>query len=282
MNTSNNSNKPTVKALIITGFGINCEEEMAAAYTMAGASPQIVHLNALLTGQVSIQDYDVLNFPGGFSFGDDLASGKVVSNKIKYKKLPSGKVLMDEIKDFLAAGKYILGVCNGFQMLVRMGLLPNTSRQVEAEATLAQNNSGHFEDRWVYCKVHNHTNTPFLKGIQKMALPVRHGEGKLLFLDKKVETAVVDKKLNCLTYCDAAGQPVSAYPANPNGSTLNCAGLSDPTGQVFGLMPHPEAYLSLYNHPNWGQIKRAQPQQDEKGEGLQIFTNIVQHIRAKK
>lgn len=271
-----------VNALIITGFGINCEEEMAAAYTMAGATPTIVHLNALLMGQVSIHDYDLLNFPGGFSFGDDLASGKVVSNKIKYKKLPSGKVLMEEIRVFLAAGKYILGVCNGFQMLVRMGLLPNTNRQVEAEATLAQNNSGHFEDRWVYCKVHNKTNTPFLKGIKKMALPIRHGEGKLLLLDKTVEKAVVEQGLNCLTYCDENGAPVSAYPANPNGSTLNCAGLSDPSGQVFGLMPHPEAFLSLYNHPNWGQIKRSQPAHDEKGEGLQIFTNIVQHIRQQK
>ncbi|MGH1335490.1 MAG: phosphoribosylformylglycinamidine synthase subunit PurQ [Aureispira sp.] len=282
MNTKNSITTPPVKALIITGFGINCEEEMAAAYTMAGATPVIVHLNGLLTGQVSIHDYDLLNFPGGFSFGDDLASGKVVSNKIKYKKLPSGKVLMDEINTFLAAGKYILGVCNGFQMLVRMGLLPNTNRQVEAEATLAQNDSGHFEDRWVYCKVNNQTNTPFLKGIQQMALPIRHGEGKLLLLDKTVETAVVDKGLNCLTYCDAEGRPVSVYPANPNGSTLNCAGLSDPSGQVFGLMPHPEAYLSLYNHPNWGQIKRTQPEHDEKGEGLQIFTNIVQHIRQQK
>lgn len=282
MNTKHSSTAPTVKALIITGFGINCEEEMAAAYTMADATPTIVHLNALLTGQVSIHDYDLLNFPGGFSFGDDLASGKVVSNKIKYKKLPSGKVLMDEIKAFLGAGKYILGVCNGFQMLVRMGLLPNTNRQVEAEATLAQNNSGHFEDRWVYCKVNNKTNTPFLKGIKKLALPVRHGEGKLLFLDKKVETAVVNQGLNCLTYCDAAGTGTSTYPANPNGSTLNCAGLSDPSGQVFGLMPHPEAYLSLYNHPNWGQIKRKQPNIDKKGEGLQIFTNIVQHIRQQK
>lgn len=282
MSIANNLNQPSVKALIITGFGINCEEEMAAAYQMAGATPTIVHLNALLTGRVSIHDYEVLNFPGGFSFGDDLASGKVVSNKIKYKKLPSGKVLMDEIKDFLAAGKYILGVCNGFQMLVRMGLLPNTNCQVEAEATLAQNNSGHFEDRWVYCKVNNKTNSPFLKGIQQMALPVRHGEGKLLLLDKKIEARVVDKGLDCLTYCDAVGRPVSAYPANPNGSALNCAGLSDPSGQVFGLMPHPEAYLSIYNHPNWGQIKRQHPEHDEKGEGLQIFTNIVQHIRQQK
>ncbi len=282
MNTANSNSAPSVKALIITGFGINCEEEMAAAYRMAGATPQIVHLNALLTGRESIHDYDLLNFPGGFSFGDDLASGKVVSNKIKYKKLPSGKVLMDEIKDFLAAGKHILGVCNGFQMLVRMGLLPNTKRHVEAEATLAQNNSGHFEDRWVYCQVNNTTKTPFLKGIERMALPIRHGEGKLLFLNKAVETAVVEQGLNCLTYCDADGKEVSAYPANPNGSTLNCAGLSDPSGQVFGLMPHPEAYLSLYNHPNWGQIKRTQPTHDEKGEGLQIFTNIVQHIRKQK
>lgn len=272
----------TVKSLVITGFGINCEEEMAAAYQLAGAIPEIVHLNEILLGQISIHDYDILNFPGGFSFGDDLASGKVVSNKIKFKKLPSGNVLLDEIKQFLEDGKYILGVCNGFQMLVRMGLLPNTNHDFEPEATLSNNNSGKFEDRWVYCKVNSTTKTPFLKGITKIALPARHGEGKLIFMDDAMRAKVQAESLNCLTYCTEDGTETADYPANPNGADLNCAGLTNPTGQVFGLMPHPEAYLSLYNHPNWGQIKRNNPNHNEAGEGLTIFTNIVEHIKTKK
>ena len=271
----------TVKSLVITGFGINCEEEMAAAYQLAGAQAEIVHLNEILLGQVSIHDYDIINFPGGFSFGDDLASGKVVANKIKFKKLPFGKVLLDEIKQFLEDGKYVLGVCNGFQMLVRMGLLPNTNMDFEAESTLSNNNSGKFEDRWVYCKVNAATKTPFLKDMDVIALPARHGEGKLIFKDEATQNTVIEGGLNCLAYCTVEGVETAAYPANPNGADLNCAGLTNPTGQVFGLMPHPEAYLSLYNHPNWGQIKRQNPEVSEDGEGLQIFRNIVAHIKAQ-
>lgn len=267
-----------VKSLVITGFGINCEEEMAAAYQLAGAEAVIVHLNEILLGQVSIHEYDILNFPGGFSFGDDLASGKVVANKIKYKKLPSGKVLLDEIKQFLSDGKFILGVCNGFQMLVRMGLLPNTNHQFEQEATLSNNNSAKFEDRWVYCKVNNSSKTPFLQDIDVIALPARHGEGKLIFMDDAMRETVKKHDLNCLSYCTADGEITSAYPANPNGADMNCAGLTSPSGQVLGLMPHPEAYLSLYNNPNWGQIKRQSSDIDEAGEGLKIFQNIVDHI----
>ncbi len=267
-----------VKSLVITGFGINCEEEMAAAYQLAGASAVIVHLNEILLGKLSIHDYDILNFPGGFSFGDDLASGKVVANKIKFKKLPSGKVLLDEIKDFLEAGKFILGVCNGFQMLVRMGLLPNTNQQFEQEATLSNNNSAKFEDRWVYCKVNNASKTPFLQDIDVIALPARHGEGKLIFMDDAMRATVQKNNLNCLSYCTEDGEITSDYPANPNGADMNCAGLISPSGQVLGLMPHPEAYLSLYNNPNWGQIKRHTPDINESGEGLKIFKNIVNHI----
>lgn len=271
-----------VKSLVITGFGINCEEEMAAAYQLAGAEAFIVHLNEILLGKVSIHDYDILNFPGGFSFGDDLASGKVVANKIKFKKLPSGRVLLDEIKHFLDDGKYILGVCNGFQMLVRMGLLPNTKATFEQEATLSNNNSAKFEDRWVYCKVNNADKTPFLKGIDVIALPARHGEGKLIFMDDTMRATVQQQDLNCLTYCTKEGVETDEYPANPNGADLNCAGLCSPSGQVFGLMPHPEAYLSAYNHPNWGQNKRHSNAFDEAGEGLSIFTNIVNHVKDKK
>ncbi|MGB1205771.1 MAG: phosphoribosylformylglycinamidine synthase subunit PurQ [Chitinophagales bacterium] len=271
-----------VKALIITGFGINCEEEMAAAYQLAGAAAQIVHLNDILLNAFSIHDFDIINFPGGFSFGDDLSSGKVLANKIKYKYLSAGRTFLDEIKQFLQNGKYVLGVCNGFQVLVKLGLLPNLDGTVTQEVTLSKNDSGKFEDRWVHCKVSENTHTPFLKNIGVIALPVRHGEGKLIVKDEQTQQQIIEKQLNCLTYCEADGKTTETYPLNPNGAAMACAGLTDETGQVFGLMPHPEAYLSLYNHPNWGQKKRQNSDISEDGEGLQIFKNIVSHISLKK
>ncbi len=271
-----------VKALIITGYGINCEEEMAAAYRLAGAEAEIVHLNDIFLEKGSIHDYDILNFPGGFSFGDDLGSGKVLSNKMKFKKLKSGKLFFDDVQDFLNERKFILGVCNGFQFLVKMGLLPNVNSDFEQEVTLTGNNSGKFENRWIHIKVNENSKTPFLKGIEKIFLPVRHGEGKLIIKNDKIKNEILEKNLNCLSYCDEDGNETSEYPLNPNGSELNCVGLTEETGRIFGLMPHPEAYLSLYNHPNWGQMKRQNPNISEDGEGLKIFRNIVEYITTEQ
>jgi phosphoribosylformylglycinamidine synthase len=268
----------TVHALVITGFGINCEEEMAAAYRLAGAEACVVHLNDILVEGFSIHGFDVLNFPGGFSFGDDIASGKVLANKILHKKLRSGKTFLDDIQQFLDDEKYILGVCNGFQVLVKMGLLPNIQGDTIQEVTLTGNDSGQFEDRWCYCKVIPDVRTPFLRDIDRIYLPVRHGEGKLIVKDEKTRQTILEQGLNCLSYCDVDGNPTDHYPLNPNGSELNCAALTDCSGQILGMMPHPEAFLSLYNHPNWGQLKRQNPKTPDHGEGLQIFTNIVRHI----
>lgn len=272
----------TVKALVMTGFGINCEEEMAAAYRLAGAEAQIVHINDILVEGFSIHAFDILNFPGGFSFGDDIASGKVLANKVVYKQLPSGKTFLEEIRQFLAAKKYILGVCNGFQVLVKMGLLPDIQGQTVQEVTLTGNDSGKFEDRWCSCRVTPGVQTPFLRGIDRIYLPVRHGEGKLVIKDAALRQTILDQALNCLSYCDETGQPTAAYPWNPNGSELQCAALTNRTGQILGMMPHPEAFLSLYNHPNWPQLKRQNLALPDAGEGLQIFTNIVQHIAHTK
>lgn len=270
-----------VKALIITGFGINCEEEMAAAYRLAGAEAAIVHINDILVDGFSIHAFDILNFPGGFSFGDDIASGKVMANKVRCKMLPSGQTFLDDIRKFLAKGKCILGVCNGFQILVKTGLLPNITGDLTQEVTLTRNGSGKFEDRWCRCKVTPNANTPFLKGLETLYLPVRHGEGQLIIKDDAVRQGILDKTLNCLSYADEQDNPTADYPANPNGSDLNCAGLADPTGQIFGLMPHPEACLSLYNRPDWARLKREQPDISEAGDGLKIFKNIVAHIRTR-
>ncbi len=270
-----------VKALIITGYGINCEEEMAAAYDLAGANTNIYHLNDIFNGIVSIHDYDILNFPGGFSFGDDLGSGKVLANKMKYKKMGSGKTILEEIKIFLDSGKFILGICNGFQFLVKMGLLPNTTGNFDQEVTLTRNNSAKYEDRWVFLKKNKNCKTPFLKGIDIMPCPVRHGEGKLIIKDEAVKTVILNNNLNAFSYCNAEGEITSEYPLNPNGAELDCAALTDPTGQVLGMMPHPEAFLSLYNHPNWGQMKRQDPDVSEDGDGLKIFRNIVEFIEKR-
>jgi len=267
-----------VKALVITGYGINCEEEMAAAYKLAGADAEIVHLNDIFLGKCSIHNYDILNFPGGFSFGDDLGSGKVMANKLKFKKLKSGKLFFDDIKDFLDEGKFILGICNGFQFLVKMGLLPNTKGYFDQEVTLTRNNSAKYEDRWVHLKKNPQCETPFLKDIDIMPCPVRHGEGKLIIKNEEIKTEILEKYLNAFSYCDAEGNITSEYPKNPNGADLDCAALTDPTGQVLGMMPHPEAFLSLYNHPNWGQMKRKNPKISEDGDGLKIFRNIVEYI----
>ena len=273
-----NSKFKIPKALILTGFGINCEEEMAAAYRLAGAEATIVHLNQVLHGHVSIHDFDILNFPGGFSFGDDLGSGVVLANKLRYRQTPTGRTLLDDIREFVANGKFVLGICNGFQVLVKLGLLPDLAGTVTPEVTLTHNASGRYEDRWVTLRVNPQSNTPFLQGIDTLEVPVRHGEGRLVIPDEATRAALVARGLNCLTYIDFAGDATAAYPANPNGAALSCAGLTDPTGRVFGLMPHPEAFLSGYNHPDWAR-RRRMGGFSEEGDGLRLFRNIVRHAR---
>ncbi|MVN76330.1 DUF559 domain-containing protein [Hymenobacter sp. HMF4947] len=269
----------TPKALILTGFGINCEEEMAAAYRLAGATPTIVHLNEVLHGRVSIHDFDILNFPGGFSFGDDLGSGVVLANKLRYRQTGAdGRTLLSDIREFVAAGKFVLGICNGFQVLVKLGLLPNLGGDFQPEVTLTHNASGRYENRWVRLKVNPQAKTPFLKGLTTFEVPVRHGEGRLVVPDAATRERIRALGLNCLTYAGHDDLETGTYPFNPNGADLNCAGLTDTTGHIFGLMPHPEAYLAGCNHPDWGQWKRRGKVSDE-GEGLAIFRNIVRHLQ---
>ena len=268
----------SVKTLVITGFGINCQEETAAAFTLAGAEARVAHLNLLLRGEVRVHDFQVIAFPGGFSFGDDLTAGKALSNKIRYRRLPSGTSLLEDLADFVTSGGFIIGICNGFQALVKMGLLPNISGQYVQEVTLTHNDSARFEDRWVRCVANKTNRSPFLRGIEHLQLPVRHGEGKLLVRDPEVGRHILENGLVALRYCDALGAPATAYPENPNGSWKQCAALTDVTGRVLGIMPHPEAFLSLYNHPDWGARKRVCNDISEDGDGLAFFRNIVKEL----
>ncbi len=270
-----------VKSLILTGFGINCETETGAAYKNAGAEVTIIHFNELMNGTYNLHDFDILNFPGGFSFGDDIASGKVMSNKVKYKKMQNGNTFIDEIRKFIDNGKFILGICNGFQILVQLGLLPNINRNFEPETALVANNSNKYEDRWVYCKINPDTKTPFLKNIDLLPVPVRHGEGKLIIKDEKTRNKILENNLIALQYADKNGNITDEYPANPNGSELAIAGLTDTTGQIFGLMPHPEAYLSFYNNPQWAKMKREGNKPERQFTGQAVFDNIVNELKEK-
>jgi len=272
----------SARALVFTGFGINCEEETAAAFRLAGGKARVAHLNDVFGERISIHDFDVIAFPGGFSFGDDLGSGKVLANKLTHKRTSSGRRFLDEIERFLGDGKLIIGICNGFQVLVKTGLLPGLTRSRRQQITLTRNDSGRFEDRWVRCRTAGAGNRPFLRGMDSVELPVRHGEGRLVIREPEVREAIRDQGLGCLVYVDETGAATGDYPANPNGSDLHLAGLSDPTGQIFGLMPHPEAYLTEYNHPAWTRRRRLDPTRSEEGEGLEVFRNAVRWIQGRR
>ena len=259
------------KVLIITGFGLNCEVETKAAFDYCGAESDLLHLNDILSDKGKIQDYHILAFIGGFSFGDHLGAGTVFANKVKYG-------LKNEIEEFIKNGKLIIGICNGFQTITRLGLLPALNGEYfsNQSVALAWNDSGIFRDSWVNLKVESECPCIFTKGIDTLEVPVRHGEGKFV-AKAEVLDEVEKNNLVVLRYADSNGQPTSEFPYNPNGSLNNIAGICDPTGRIFGLMPHPEAYLSPYNHPNWIRQKESGTLPKE-GAGTAIFKNAVNYI----
>jgi len=259
------------KTLVITGFGLNCEIETKAAFDYCGAESDLVHLNDLLNRNKALDDYHILAFIGGFSFGDHLGAGTVFANKVKYG-------LKEDIKKFIADGKLVIGICNGFQTLTRLGLLPGINGEyfTEQSVALAWNDSGVFRDSWVNLKTESDCPCIFTKGIDTLEVPIRHGEGK--FVANPEILAVIEKNnLVALRYADSEGIPTGEFPNNPNGSLNNIAGICDSTGRVFGLMPHPEAYLSPYNHPNWIRQKESGTLPKE-GAGVVVFRNAVQYV----
>ncbi len=263
-------------ALVITGFGLNCEEESAAAYRKAGTRARIVHASDLFAGLETLRGASIVHLSGGFSFGDDLGSGRVFASRVRLERLPSGSTLLRELAAFAADGGLIFGVCNGFQILVRAGLLPNLGGDFTPEVTLTHNDSGRFEDRWVSC-VAGRSPSPAFRDLPRLELPVRHGEGKLVVRDDAVRAALVAQGLVALQYADAGGVALG-YPANPNGAELGCAGLTDPTGRVLGTMPHPEAYLAPELHPAWAARAR-RGDLPRVADGLRVFQNLVAAAR---
>ncbi|UDQ98933.1 phosphoribosylformylglycinamidine synthase I [Lentisphaerota bacterium WC36G] len=259
-----------VKVLVITGFGLNCEKETTAAFENCGAEVAQVHLNDILDGQRSLEEFHILAFIGGFSFGDHLGAGTVFANRVKFR-------LREQLEQFVKAGKLIIGICNGFQTLTRLGLVPALGENYfTQEAALDHNDSGLFRDDWVYLKANSDSPCVFTKDIDFVHYPIRHGEGK--FVAHESELAAIEANNQVVfRYANSDESVAIEFPANPNGSLNSIAGICDPTGRIFGLMPHPEAFLSPYNSPHWEKDTR-EAKLPAEGAGQKIFRNAVEFV----
>ncbi len=250
------------KVLVLRAAGTNCDIETAFAFEKAGAEPERVYIDEII--RMDILKYQVIALPGGFTYGDDISAGKILANEIKYK-------LQDKLLKFIEKDRLIIGICNGFQVLVKAGILPGINGYFKKQCvSLITNDSERFEDRWVFLKV-DAEHSVFTRGIKSLiTLPVAHAEGKFV-----TENGVLDKIKNYIVfqYVNDKGEP-AGYPFNPNGSMMNIAGIADPTGRILGLMPHPERFISYLQHPN--HTRKNLP---ESGDGLLIFKNAVRYFK---
>lgn len=250
------------KVLILRTDGTNCDEELFYAYQIAGGDPEYVHVNQLRSKEKSLKDFQILAIPGGFTYGDDIVSGKILAVELT-------SFFSEELKQFVERKNTLtLGVCNGFQILVRTGLLPfgNIGKM---DATLTNNDSGHFECRWARLKTEKSLCVFLQPADQKVGyFAINHGEGKF-FTDPKALKKIEDQNLVVFRYVDEKNNPTQDYPENPNGSLSAIAGITDPTGRILGLMPHPEKFVQKTQFANWRREKI------EKPHGLFIFKNMV-------
>ena len=260
------------KVLILRTAGTNCDVETDAAFQLAGAETALVHIQNLISGKVDLADYQILAIPGGFSYGDDISAGILLAVEMKHK-------LADALNRFVADDKLILGICNGFQVLVRTGLLPgmraseNAAPEMMQRVTLAMNTSAKFECRWVDLATQEGPCV-FTKGIKaRIYLPVAHAEGRFTAPSAVLETLESNKQI-VFRYAKRE------YPHNPNGSDADIAGICDSTGRIFGLMPHPERFLMKWNHPRWTRRTETTETHSEEGDGLAIFKNAVNHVKS--
>jgi len=252
-----------VEVIVVRAAGINCDLETVHAWRLAGARARLVHVNELIRQPGLLDRARALTIPGGFSYGDDIAAGRILALRFAHH-------LARPVRAFIDAGKLVLGICNGFQVLVTMGLLP-AGRVGPNRVSLAPNTSGRFEDRWVRMKVCTQ-RCAFLEGIDYLEAPVAHGEGRLVVDSKQTLAALRDAGHVALRYVDESGQ-AGVYPANPNGSVDGLAGLVDDTGQVLGLMPHPERAVDATHHPLWTRRPGA-----HRANGLELFRAAVRTL----
>jgi len=259
------------KTLVLRTAGTNCDAETAFAFEKAGSTVERVHINRLVAGERKLADYQIVAIPGGFSYGDDIISGRILANELRLR-------LGDQLQKFIDDGKLMIGICNGFQVMVRAGILPGTlqdngSTAFSQTVTLTHNDSGKFEDRWVHLK-------PFGKSVwtegmnEGLFLPVAHAEGKFVPRDKDLYQKLKDQGQILFRYSTPEGE-YPHYPENPNGSFDDIAGISDRTGRVIGLMPHPERHFLFTQHPSWTRL----PKKAKFGDGAKIFENGVNYVR---
>ena len=253
----------TPRILILRAPGTNCDAEAQFAFELAGGIAERVHINRLREQPKQLMHYQVLCIPGGFTYGDDVAAGKILANQLRH-------FLAEALQRFRDADRLILGICNGFQGLLKAGLIlpPDDDGPL---ATLAHNACGKFEDRWIHLQV-KPGNCPFLKGYQRLHVPVAHGEGNLIFREPWIAKGLEQSGQLVLRFVDGQRQP-APYPANPNGSQADAAGLCDASGRVLGLMPHPERHVLPTQHPQWTRLGLA-----PEGEGLRLFQNAVRYF----
>ena len=264
-----------VRAMVLAGNGINCEMETAHACRLGGADQaDIVYLWDLASGKAVLEGYDLLCLPGGFLDGDDLGSARASAIRFRHTEV-NGRLLIDQIIGFVNDRGLVIGICNGFQLMIKLGLLPALDNKTdEVQATLTWNDSSRFEDRWVHLKIDPESPCVFTRGLDKIMLPIRHGEGKIVAPDETFNRILTAHQAP-LAYIDPkTEEPTVEYPLNPNGTPHGIAGLTDPTGRLFGLMPHPEAFLHRTNHPRW--TRESLPQE---GDGLALFRNAVEYIK---
>jgi phosphoribosylformylglycinamidine synthase subunit PurQ / glutaminase len=251
------------KVCILRTAGTNCDKETAFAFQKAGSETELVHVNRLANKEKSISDFDILAIPGGFSYGDDAGAGRILANELRFK-------LIEDIRKFISDGKLIIGICNGFQILVKSGLLPEPEN-LEQRVSLIINDSNKFEDRWVYLKPGG--RCVWTRGLDEVIyLPVAHGEGKFVTSDKQSLVRLKNNKQIVFQYCDEQGKS-SIYPGNPNGSEEDIAGICDKSGRILGLMPHPERHIEALQHP------RHFSRNTRDGDGIKLFKNGVEYAR---
>ena len=257
--------------LILRAPGTNCDEETAFAFQQAGAETELIHVNRLLEAPDLFLRFQVLCVPGGFSYGDDVGAGRILANQIQHH-------LAQHLIEFKAAGKLILGICNGFQVLLKSGILIDSDQRNGPVATLTWNDSGKFEDRWVRLRVSG-SKSVFFDGIESMYLPVAHAEGKFVASGEEQlkQLDVADQLvLRYRRLSEDNGTPADGavpYPDNPNGSVANVAGICDSTGRVLGLMPHPERHIDRTHHPRWTRGEGS-----PNGDGMRLFANAVSFL----
>jgi phosphoribosylformylglycinamidine synthase subunit PurQ / glutaminase len=267
----------TVRALVLTGYGLNCDYETAHALRLAGAEPHLRHINEVIAGG-DLEPYQIMVLGGGFSWADDHGAGVLLAAKLKNN-------IGGQLRRFIERGSLVIGICNGFQSLVNVGLLPGfDGNYEERRIAVTYNDSGNFIDTWVRLAVNRDSPCVFTRGLGTLEMPVRHGEGKFVSEPGDLERLVEGGQV-VMRYADETGNAAEGrWPDNPNGSLMDIAGICDPTGRIFGLMPHPEAFHHITNHPDWTRLKEVLDREGrsfpaEEGDGVRIFRNAVDHAK---